>query len=165
MEIVKSNKSNWLVFLLSLGFLLLANLLTAQMSVQRSVSYNEFNDKELTRRYPSYYLKFKEGNDTTVMSIYSDSLSVGSMNGKIYVYYPKGKDIQVASLKITFNDGTVESFPFFKKEGNYAEYRLPQFSFMKLYTKAVRFVYFNNEILPFEIKDDYYFYAFLRKLS
>lgn len=135
MEIIKCKKTNIIVFILSVLFLMSACAFGQPMSVDRIDSDNKDYGK-VSKLFPSYGLFFKYSlpkKEELSISISADSINPEVISPILYVYFPNSVNGQGANIFITFADGEKVEFRQINcTVDNYAEYEITERGFSKL---------------------------------
>lgn len=167
MEIIKCKKTNVIVFILSLLFLMSACAF-GQNEIERG--YKTLKDSSIVVcKRPANWLVFIENEvDTMFVGIFIDSVNANTLHIQVVVSYPSYIKLDNTFIRLIFNDGSIDYLMphSINHETGYVEYNLNQDIYLKMYTMNVRAIYFNNSVKYHSFKDDTnYFSYFLNNHS
>ena len=143
----------------------LSSVLFSQ-DISRFSVQDSFSGREVTRRFPTYTLKFKsplESGDNFNVGIVSDSLNKDSIGLRLFVYYPMY--ISVSSLiEIRYENNMKDLLaPTGDLDtNNYVEYEfvVNTFSIQSSRPKSISF----KGIMTFDFEDKEYFINFMKQI-
>ena len=159
MEDIKPKKVNIVVFLLSLGFLLLASCSFAQ------VNRITFDGESTVKRYSDAILiRNPLIGDDIKLSAYSDSIDLKTITFKIYVYFPENINALDKNIVLTYTDGTIDILQqeFYDKIDKYAEYKIID-NINNISSKKVESILIRT-ITKYKVVDKSYFINFFAAL-
>lgn len=164
MEIIKCKKTNIIVFILSVLFLMSACAFGQPMSVERIDSDNKDFGK-VSKLFPSHTLFFNYSlpkKEEIFISISADSINPEVISPILYVYFPNSVNGASANVFITFEDGErVEFRQITCDVDNYAEYEVTEHGFSKLRYSKFKTISF-GKFGTYTDKETDYFMKFFR---